>query len=72
MSSVVTPALAAAVVAAPRVECALKMLVSMPALSKTVLSHLATVDGATGLCGFMTPRSSLDWASLSRSSFVFS
>ena len=67
----VTPALAAAVAAAPRVECALKMLVSMPAMFKTVLSHLATVDGATGLGGLMTPNNSLDWVSLSQNSFVF-
>ena len=72
MSSVMIPALAAAVAAAPRVECALKMLVSIPALSKTVLSHLATVDGATGLFGIMTLKNSLDWASLRQNSFVSS
>ena len=70
MSSVVTPALAAAVAAAPRVECALKMLVSMPALSKTVFSHLATVDGATGLCGLMTPNNSLIELGFTQSEFL--
>ena len=43
MSHVVTPALEAAVVAAPRTECALKMAVSIPAFSSVFLSHRAIV-----------------------------
>ena len=43
-------ALAAAVVVAPLVECVLNMLMSMPAFSRMVLGHLATVDSASWLC----------------------
>ena len=51
-------ALAAAVTAAPLIECVLNniTLISMPAFSINDLSHLATVDGATGLCGLTTPK----------------
>lgn len=38
----------------------------------TDLSHLATVDGATGLCGLITPRNSLDWVSAILRLFVLS
>ena len=44
MSHVVTPALEAAVVAAPRTECALKMAVSVPAFPSVLLSHRAIVE----------------------------
>ena len=47
------PALAAADVAAPRTECALKMLTSMPELASIALSHLATVDDETALYGLI-------------------
>jgi hypothetical protein len=33
------------------VLCAWKILVSIPALSRTVFSHLAMVSVVTGLCG---------------------
>ena len=45
----VTPALEAAVVAAPRTECALKVVVSIPALPKMFLSHRAIVELEAGL-----------------------
>ena len=47
----VIPALAAADAAALLVECALNILVSIPALSNRDLNHLARVDEHTGLCG---------------------
>ena len=50
MSAVVTPTLKAAKVAAPLIEWALKMLVSMPAFSSMDFSHLAMVEELTGLC----------------------
>lgn len=53
ISDVVIPALAAADTEAPLVECALNMVVSIPALSRTERSHLAMVDDATGLCGLI-------------------
>ncbi len=59
MSAVVTRAFAAADVAALQVECALKILVYIPALSSEVFSHLAKVEVDTGLCGFTTARNSL-------------
>jgi len=55
MSFVVMPVFAAAEVAAPRTECALNMLVSMPALDNSVFSHLATVEEVTGLNGLIVP-----------------
>ena len=45
----VTPASDATDVAAPLTEWALNTLVSMPALERTVLSHLAIVEDGTGL-----------------------
>ena len=56
MSLVVTPLLAVAVVAAVLVECALNIDVSIPALVRAVLSHLAMVDETTGLCGLIVDR----------------
>ena len=52
----VIPALAAANAAALLVECALNILVSIPALSNRDLNHLARVDEHTGLCGLTTAR----------------
>ncbi len=52
----VMPALAADEVEAPLIECALKVLVSMPAFDRIDFSHLAIVDGATGLYGFIRAR----------------
>ena len=54
------PALAAADVAAPRTECALKMLTSMPELASIALSHLATVDDETTLYGLIIAINSCD------------
>ncbi len=45
----VTPAAAAAEVVALRTECALKVDVSIPDLSRVVLSHRAIVEEDTGL-----------------------
>ena len=53
MSSVVTPCIAAAEVLALLTECALNILVSIPANSITCFNHLAIVDDVTGLCGLM-------------------
>ena len=64
MSPVVIPALAAANAAALLVECALNILVSIPALSNRDLSHLARVDEHTGLCGLTTARNNLVCSSL--------
>ena len=44
------------ITAMPLVECALNMLIVMPAFSIIDLSHLATVDGAIGLCGLTIPK----------------
>ena len=49
MSLVVTLAFAVAVVVAPLTEWALRMFVSTPELDKTDFSHLAIVNGVTGL-----------------------
>ena len=48
------------------------MLVSIPALSSKVRSHLAMVDDDTGLCGLIVARKSLCYSSLvcGRNSFV--
>ena len=56
MSHVVTPALEAAVMAAPRTECALNMEVSIPAFSSILLSHWAMVELEATLCGLMVMR----------------
>ena len=61
----VTPALAAAEVAAPLTEWALNMLVSMPAFSIMDFSHLAKVEELTGLCGLTTAKDSLVLPSVS-------
>ena len=45
----VIPALEAAVVAAPRTECALKMAVSMPAFPRILLSDRGIVEFDAGL-----------------------
>ena len=50
---VVTSASDAEEQAAFRMEYALKMLVSIPALLSTVFNHRATVDDDTGLCGLI-------------------
>ena len=65
ISLVVIPVLAAAEAAALRVECALNILVSIPALSNKDFSHLARVDEHTGLCGLTTARNSLVCSSFS-------
>ena len=49
ISQVVVPAVAAAVVAAPLVECTLKMSTLMPACPNVVPSHRAMVEEHTGL-----------------------
>ena len=72
MSSVVMPALAAAITAAPLVEGALNTLISMPAFSIVDLSRLATVDSATGLCGLTIPKNNLVCASVSLRCLVLS
>ena len=54
MSDVVIPALTATDAAALKVECALNVLVSIPALSNNDFSHMAMVDEHTGLCGLTT------------------
>ena len=59
MSDVVIPALTATDAAALKVECALNVLVSIPALSNNDFSHMAMVDEHTGLCGLTTGRNSL-------------
>jgi hypothetical protein len=59
ISEIVIPALAAADTEAPLVECALNMVVSIPALSRTERSHLAMVDDVTGLCGLMVAMNNL-------------
>ena len=56
MSQVVTPAIEAAVTAAPRTECALNMAVSMPAFPSRLLSHRAIVELAAGECGLIVVR----------------
>lgn len=66
------PALAAAVTAAPLAECAWNMLVSMPTFPIIDLSHLATVYGVTGLCGLITPKNNMDWASEASRSILVS
>ena len=38
---------------ADRVECALNISVSIPAIATTCPNHLETVDGDTGLCGLI-------------------
>lgn len=48
ISPVVTPALKAAVAATPRTEYAMKMAVSIPALSMKVFSHRAIVELKAG------------------------
>ena len=45
--------MAAADVLAPLMECALNVLVSMPAEVITSFNQRAMVDDVTGLCGFM-------------------
>ena len=59
MSQVVIPAVAAAVVAAPLVECALNTSVFIPTCVRVVLSHLAMVEEQTGLCGLIRARNNL-------------
>ena len=56
MLHVVTPALEAAVVAAPRTECALKMAVSIPAFSSVLLSHWAIAEVEATLWGLIVVR----------------
>ena len=56
MSQVVTPALEAALTAAPRTECALNMEVLIPAFSSILLSHRAMVELEATLCGLMVVR----------------
>ena len=53
ISFVEIPSMAAADVEAALVECALKILVSMPASRMTSFSHRAIVDEVTGWCGLM-------------------
>ena len=55
VSCVVIRLIEAAVAAAPQIEWALKMEMSIPDFSKTVHNHLAIVDDVTGLCGFTVP-----------------
>ena len=55
----VIPVLAAADAAALWVECALNILVSIPALFNKDFSHLARVDKHIGLCGLTTARNNL-------------
>ena len=60
MSAIVIPA-----AAAPQVECGLKILVSIPALSIKEHSDLAKVEEHTSLCGLTTARNNLICSSLS-------
>ena len=53
ISSRGTEALAAAVVDAPRTECALNIETSIPASTRSSRIHRAIVDGETGRCGLM-------------------
>ena len=53
----VTPAFEAAVTAAPRTECALKMEVSIPAFPSMLFSHRAMVELEATLCGRIVVRS---------------
>ena len=64
------PALAAAEVDAPRVECAPKMEVSIPACSMIVFNHLAMVLDVTALWGLMNDMNNL--VSSPRSGLVLS
>ena len=56
MSHVVKPALEAAVMAAPCIEWALNMEVSIPAFSSILLSYWAMVGLKTTLCSLMVVR----------------
>ena len=56
ISAIVTPAFAAADVAAPLTEFTLNMPVWIPVFSR---SHLGKVEELTGLCGFTTARINL-------------
>ncbi len=49
----VTPTLAALEVEAPRTECALNNVLSIPDRPRTSFSHLATVDEVIGPYGFI-------------------
>ena len=53
ISSVVTPRVEAAEVLALLTECALNMLVSIPASTMICFSHLAMVDDVIGSCSLM-------------------
>ena len=64
------PALAAAEVQAPQIECALNMLVSIPALARKAFSHLAIVEEETGLYGLIMK--SWEWSLPSLRFLVFS
>ena len=69
MSAVNTPAAFAFDVAAPRVEWAEKIKVSIPACSLTLLSQWPIIAGFTAQCGILTEMKSV--VSLgSRRSFV--
>ena len=57
------PADAAAEAEAPLTECALKVLVLIPASSSIDMIHLAVDDEEMGLCGFIYDRSNLDFLS---------
>ena len=57
------PADAAAEAEAPLTECALKVLVLIPARSSIDMIHLAMDDEEMGLCGFTYDRSNLDFLS---------
>ena len=57
--AIVTPAIAAADVAAPLTEFTLNMPVWIPVFSRKDFSHLGNVEELTGLCGFTTARNNL-------------
>ena len=60
MSLVVIPALAAVETEALRTECALNMFVFIPDFVSMLFSHLAMVQDATALWGFITAMNTRD------------
>ena len=58
MSITETPCPLAAETEADLVECAENLFMSIPDCNRISFTHLATVAEDTGLCGFLTDRSS--------------
>ena len=72
ISFVVVPALAAAQVQAARIECALNMLVSIPAFARRAFSHLTMAEEETRLYGLIKEMKSWEWSLPYLQSLVFS